>query len=650
MGMRPGRSNVALCALIACLCVTLAPRVAAAAPTLVLGPEASYLELTPYTDVFEEHGASLGVSDVVARPFGPPGQLFADAKITYWLRFRYLTAPWHRFYLFLGYKPSYVDLYVAQPNGTFWHRRSGANVPYAQRPTRDYGVVEFRLPAAARVTTAYLRIQSNEPSTALSVESERVLVTANAVVIAMAGALCAILLMLLLMNVVLVVMLRRAVYVYYATYILCQLLYRLNDSGIAGGVLWPNAAFSWARGDVFFDGITVLAATLFLRAFLKLRQTSPTLDRINLVVGGIGLAYGLAALAGFPIRPTLAWNFAFFYVPLWIVTIAYCRRRGQVQAGILLVAWSAFMIGSLLLDLKNLGFGPENLTSRFFFSYGPYFGLMLECMLITMLLSFDARREYSLALEKQVEERTCQLDAALRTANAANKDLETFSYAVSHDLRAPLRAISGLANTLAEDYSDKLEGAGVRYIERITAGVTRMSEMIEALLGLAGVTRSPLHPERVDLSAMANDVLEELMVAYPNRQVDLVVASGVSAVGDASLLRNLLQNLLGNALKFTSKQQAARVEFGAIERAGETAYFVRDNGAGFDMKQAAKLFGAFSRLHGADEFQGTGIGLATCQRIVHRHHGEIWAEAEVGKGASFYFTLRSSDSGGGADV
>ncbi|HVA29335.1 MAG TPA: 7TM diverse intracellular signaling domain-containing protein [Candidatus Baltobacteraceae bacterium] len=632
------------------LWVALAPRAAAAAPTLVLGPDTSYLALTPYTDAFEERGSSLGISDVVARSFGPPGKLFTDAKITYWLRFRYRTPRWRHFYLFLGYKPSHVDLYVAQPDGSFWHQRSGADIPYAQRPTRDYGVIEFRLPEATRVTTAFVRIQSDEPSTALSIESERVLVTANAVVIAMAGALCAILLMLLLMNLVLVVMLRRAVYIYYAIYILCQLLYRLNDSGIAGGLLWPGAAFSWARGDVFFDGITVLAATLFLRAFLKLRRVSPLLDRINLAVAGIGLAYAIAALVGFPIRPTLAWNFAFFYVPLWIVTIAYCRRQGQVQAFILLVAWSAFMLGSLLLDLKNLGFGPENLIARFFFSYGPYFGLMLECMLITMLLSFDARREYSLILEKQVEERTCQLDAALRTANAANKDLETFSYAVSHDLRAPLRAISGFAHTLAEDYADKLEGAGVRYIERITAGVARMSEMIEALLGLAGVTRSPLHPERVDLSAMASDVLEELMVAYPNRQVDLVVASGVSAVGDSSLLRNLLQNLLGNALKFTSKRQDARVEFGTTERGGETAYFVRDNGAGFDMAQAAKLFGAFSRLHGADEFQGTGIGLATCQRIVHRHHGEIWAEAEVGKGASFYFTLRSASSGADADV
>jgi signal transduction histidine kinase len=633
------RSRVVLRILLGCLIAQLIPSIGRAASPLILTPETTYVRLLPYVDAFDEQGDALDISGVKTRSFGPPKDLFHDAKLTYWLRFRYQSPASPHFYLFLGYKPSYVDLYTMQPDGAFVRQHSGARVPFAQRPIPDYGVIEFRLPPAARITTAYLRIQSDEPSTALSVEAEPLLVRANATVIAIAAALCAVLGMLLLMNLVLVFMLRRAVYVFYAIYMVCQILYRLNDSGIGGALLWPNLSFSWAQGDVFLDGISLVAATLFMRAFLHLPRVSPTLDRLNLAVAFIGLTYGLLAVAGFPIRPTMAWNYAFVYVPLWIATIVHCRRQGQTQALILLVAWSAFMLGTLLLDLKNLGFGPTNLALLFFFSYGPYFGLMFECMLITMLLSFDARREYSTMLEKQVEERTRQLDAALHNVTAMNKDLETFSYAVSHDLRAPLRAVSGFANTLAEDYAEALQGTGKRYIDRITAAVTRMTEMIDALLALSGVTRSQMRPETVDLSAMASDLLEELMAAYPERKVELVVATDVSAFGDRALLRNLLQNLLANSLKFTSKVEAPRIEFGTTERNGEQVYFVRDNGAGLDMTHATKLFGAFQRFHKSDEFQGSGIGLATTQRIVHRHHGTIWAESEPGKGASFYFTI-----------
>lgn len=381
-----------LCGVVAALLCLLVPSVAQAAPVLELGDNTTYLHLAPYVDAFVEDGSSMDIGGARGQQYSPPSNLFSDANVTYWLRFRYHAVPTQRFYVFLGYKPTYVDLYVEQPDGGVFHQRSGASVPFSQRPTPDFGVIDFALPPAPTVTTAYLRIRSNEPSTALSVEAEPFLLRANASINAIAGALCAILFMLFLMSLVLMAMFRRPVYAYYSIYLFAQLLYRLNDSGIAGAWLWPNLSFSWAQGDVFFDGITLVAATLFLRSFLDLREYSRTLDWLNIAVAAIGALYAIAALFGVPIRVTLVWNFAFLYVPLWVITIAYCWRRGHVQAKLLLVAWSAFMIGQILLDVKNLGFAPNNFFALFFFSYGPYAGLTLECMLITMILSLDVKR------------------------------------------------------------------------------------------------------------------------------------------------------------------------------------------------------------------------------------------------------------------
>lgn len=617
----------------------------AARPVLTLDDDTTYLHLAPYVEAFVEHGTTLGFDDVRTRPFTTPRNLFTDSRATYWLRFRYQTQyTQHRFFVFLGYKPAYADLFVAERGHRVLHERTGAKIPFAQRPEQDFGVLELRLPPAMTTATAYLRIRSIEPSTALSIEEATTMRTADAAITAVAVALCAILFMLLLMSLVLVGMLRRPVYAYYALYLLCQLFYKLNDSGIAGALLWPHSPFSWSQGDIFFDGLTVITATLFMRSFLNLRRYSRILDWFNIAVATIAAFYAIAALLDAPLRVTLVWNFAFIYVPLWIVTTAYCWKRGQSQAKFLLIAWSALMLGQLMLDLKNLGFAPPSFFIAFFFSYGPYVGLMFECMFITMILSFDAQREYATKLERQVAERTQQLDDALARMATANKDLESFSYAVSHDLRAPLRAISGFAGALHEDYAETLGDAGARYVDRITASAHRMAEMIEALLSLATISRSELKRQDVDLSALARELVDELMTGYPGRLVDVVIAGGVCAVGDRRLLGNVLQNLLGNALKFTSKQTESRIEFGSFARDGETVYFVRDSGPGFDAAKASKLFVPFQRLHSNEEFPGSGIGLATTQRIVHRHGGRIWAESRAGAGATLYFTLAPRES------
>jgi light-regulated signal transduction histidine kinase (bacteriophytochrome) len=210
---------------------------------------------------------------------------------------------------------------------------------------------------------------------------------------------------------------------------------------------------------------------------------------------------------------------------------------------------------------------------------------------------------------------------------------------VAHDLRAPLRAIDGFSQVLLEDYSDKLDQEGQRYLGRVRQSAQHMAQLIESLLSLARVTRDDIRREQVDLSALARQSVERLKAEHPTRSVDVVIGEGLSVAGDARLLGVALENLLSNAWKFTREQPAARVEVGRQRDGQETVYFVRDNGAGFDMTFASKLFGVFQRLHSPSEFEGTGIGLATVQRIVTRHAGRIWAEAAVGRGATFFFTL-----------
>jgi light-regulated signal transduction histidine kinase (bacteriophytochrome) len=222
---------------------------------------------------------------------------------------------------------------------------------------------------------------------------------------------------------------------------------------------------------------------------------------------------------------------------------------------------------------------------------------------------------------------------------AANKELEAFAYSVSHDLRAPLRSMDGFSQALLDDYSDKLDEQGRDYLKRVRAGAQRMGTLIEDLLKLSRIARHEMQREQVDLSALAGKIAAELKESEPSRDVVLSIQDGLVADGDERLLRVVLENLLGNAWKFTGKRAKAVIELGATEHEGQTAYFVRDNGAGFDMAYADKLFGAFQRLHSTSEFTGTGIGLATVQRIVHRHGGRVWAEGKVGEGATFFFTL-----------
>jgi PAS domain S-box-containing protein len=241
-------------------------------------------------------------------------------------------------------------------------------------------------------------------------------------------------------------------------------------------------------------------------------------------------------------------------------------------------------------------------------------------------------RELNTQLEQRVAARTAELAAA-------NKELEAFCYSVSHDLRAPLRGLDGFSLALLEDYGAKLGDEGKSLLQRIRAGSQRMGQLIDDLLNLSRVSRSELHRGPVDLSGLANDVVDELRERDPHRDVALRIAENLTADGDSQLLRVVLENLLGNAWKYTAKRPQAAIEFGRGCDNGHSSFFVRDDGVGFDMQYVDKLFTPFQRLHRMNEFPGSGIGLATVQRIIHRHGGRVWAQAEVNKGATFHFTL-----------
>ncbi len=269
------------------------------------------------------------------------------------------------------------------------------------------------------------------------------------------------------------------------------------------------------------------------------------------------------------------------------------------------------------------------------FVFAPVVPAIMRAKVTVFVELYKAQQElrrYRTQLERLVQERTTAL-------TAINRELEAFSYSVSHDLRAPLLSFNGLNRTLLDDYGDALDPRAKDYLQRMRLASERMTSVFDGLQTLFRLTSGEIHREPCDISALADEVVNEMRAANPSRKVETKIASGMTASADPRLARILLTNLISNAFKFTSKQPVARIEIGSEIVDGDTRLFVRDNGVGFDMIYAHKLFGAFQRLHSQGEFPGAGIGLATVRRIVNRHGGRTWAEGAVGEGATFYFVL-----------
>jgi len=246
-------------------------------------------------------------------------------------------------------------------------------------------------------------------------------------------------------------------------------------------------------------------------------------------------------------------------------------------------------------------------------------------------------RELNQELEKRVRERTAQLEAA-------NKELEAFSYSVSHDLRTPLITIQAFSRLLVEKYAAHLDAKGQRFLGAIQKSTKQMDQLINDLLALSRLKRQEFEVAEIDMGDLAQGVFEELKAINPGRKLNLVISNPPKGMGDPSMIRQVFVNLLSNAIKFTRKREAALIEIGGTINDKEATFFVKDNGVGFDMAEAEKLFGVFQRLHSADEYEGTGVGLAIVQRIITRHGGRVWAEGKLDEGAVFYFTLPAYDT------
>jgi signal transduction histidine kinase len=275
------------------------------------------------------------------------------------------------------------------------------------------------------------------------------------------------------------------------------------------------------------------------------------------------------------------------------------------------------------------------------FAHFSNFALIVFIVVLTHSRKMAELRLRKKGLELQRLNATLERRVAVRTSELelANRELEGFSYSVSHDLRSPLRAIEGFSQMLLEDHAHNLDQEGKSYLNNVRGATLEMSQLIDDMLQLASITKGKLKRSEVSLSNIAKEILAELQRREPNRKVEWIVEEGVTASADERLVRIAMQNLIHNAWKFTSKTSMAKIEFGQVRDVEPAEYFIRDNGAGFDMEFADKLFGAFERLHSQDEFEGTGVGLATVQRVVDKHGGLIRGESGPGRGAAFYFTL-----------
>jgi len=413
----------------------------------------------------------------------------------------------------------------------------------------------------------------------------------------------------------------------------------LRGSAVIGLVDGKGTILTWYPDGPKRVGTSVAGSPL--DHFARQSQVEPTVEDVEF--GGVSRIWAVSALPEFAetglrvlvgvskadllaaanrnlhqALATLAIVLLLVFTGAWVLVELVLRR----QAGRIITAVERFSGGNFATRIGEPY--PRGEIGHLMGAMDQAFGVMHAQQ--------DTIHGLNTNLERRVAERTAQLEAA-------NKELEAFSYSVSHDLRAPLRSIDGFSQALLEDYADKLDGEGKDYLKRVRAATQRMGKLIEDILNLSRVTRTEIHLETVDLSAMAQAIIAELQRSQPESHPEFVAAEGIVAEGDGGLLKVALENLLGNAWKFSGKRAQAKIEFGTTRHDGNPAYFVRDNGAGFDMTYASKLFGVFQRLHDMTEFKGTGIGLATVQRIIHRHGGRVWAEGKVEEGATFYFTL-----------
>lgn len=406
---------------------------------------------------------------------------------------------------------------------------------------------------------------------------------------------------------------------------------------LAGGFLikqtFATAWLSWWMGDMV-GAIVVAPLILVWKANPSVRfGPTRTLEALALLLSLLLVsAVNFSNVLNFG---THRYPLAFLYIPLLVWAALRFESRGVV-AFVSIICCLA--VNGTWHGIGAFAIADENsslLMLQTFICVATLTALVLAAAVAERKSAEEKFRRLSVELERRVQERTAQLEGT-------NKELEAFCYSVSHDLRAPLRTIRGFSEVLLEQYLPQLDVRGQDFLRRTCDAGLQMDKLIEDLLKLSRVTRGEIDQRNINLSAIASDIADQLVRSEPKRRVEFAIAPNVSANGDERLLRLVIDNLLRNAWKFTGKQARPRIEFGR-QNGDSSPFFVRDNGVGFDMAYAGKLFGVFQRLHSPAEFAGSGVGLAIVQRVVNRHGGRVWADAKVDSGATFYFTLPSTN-------
>lgn len=407
----------------------------------------------------------------------------------------------------------------------------------------------------------------------------------------------------------------------------------LLGCGLLAGRIYGMAWLTWWLGDM-------MGAVLIGPLILLWRRKPQSALGINRTVEALILLVSLLAISALNFSGMFPYGgkhypLAFVFIPFLVWA---ALRFGSRGAATFMTVVAALAINGTWHGYGAFAVASQNgslLMLQTFICVATLTALVLAAVVAERVRAEDMVRRLNLELERRVEQRTAQLEST-------NRELEAFCYSVSHDLRAPLRTIRGFSEVLLEQYRPQLDARGQDFLKRTCDAGLQMDKLIEDLLKLSRVSRNELQMGRINLSTISREIVTELTRTEPGRRVDFAIAPDVMASGDERLLRLVLDNLLRNAWKFTRKQEEARIEFGRSNGAG-SPFYVRDNGVGFDMAYASKLFGVFQRLHSAAEYAGSGVGLAIVQRVINRHGGRVWAEAKVNSGATFYFTLPSGE-------
>lgn len=675
------------------MCLLLLGGAIQAAP-LALDARQQAVELSPHLAWYETTSPDLSVQaiarDLAQGRFHPPqGRVpnFGFSSSSYWFHvaLHNTGASASEWLLESGYPTlDYVDVYLLHANGRIDHMAGGDRVPFSTREIpHPHQLFRLALAPDERVDVL-LRVSSQGPiQVPLTLWQPEAFWLDSANIDAGQWMFFGTLLTMLFYYLVIYFSVWDRGFFYYVLCVGCYFIQNFSIQGYAFQYFWPDSPW-WANQVVPISSSLGLAAIIqFSCHFLSLARWLPRVDRVLRMLMWLAVADACVSLfASYMLVMHIELILALMTLPLLCFSGIYVFWIAhQRYAQFYMLAWPVLLLGGAVYVLKALGVLPFN----------PYTNHALELAtgLDVLFLAFALahrlkllreereriQREANEQLEERVRQRTAELNSTLdelacardiavnarsiaeaelkdyqshleqliddrtRELAATNKELEAFSYTVSHDLRAPLRAINGFASVLVEDHAEQLVPEARGLVDRIVAASRRMGELIDALLSFHRLAREDLQREPVDLSTMAIELLEEMRLLYPGRSIGWQVTPGLSATGDRRLIRNVLQNLLGNALKFTGSQPLAQIEVGRGRDRQQEAFFVRDNGEGFDAAAAAKLFGAFQRFHRRDQFDGTGIGLASVQRVIHRHGGEIWAESQPGQGATFWFTL-----------